>query len=501
MSDPVLRARTAPEILQALAEALRSKHHPGRDCPPSTIPTPEALAAWLPECPRTIWSNFTTQIDALHFYFAVKPERPTHGITMDDYRAMMEFFTFPHYAAPIRRTGDTLARALLGAHRVWAGIDEDLRGRHPAGLLVDAWQGRAIDTEPERRTKGILAAPFVQRHKQPCLPGMTGRPADALPGLLQQKPSPAYLPGLEPEQREKPALLALFDAAGGASGGRTGAPSELIIFIEALLTVPVPARDGHLYRITSGDGQPFTIREIAGEWLQWKLKHYKPGHKYTGQALKRAMLRLRDLDVPMGNRGFYYPLMLEAVEGWGLNHGIAFLARLPQGSGVGAFTDRNVLRILGKLSEPAYRAYLALCIEWNCYGSHNGRLLLPTRPIAKRDTQGRILDAQGRIITGADGVPVKSPYDRRAILTGDREPNPARNRYPEYWADDLVFLAFRNLAPPGSTRRVQQMRARRAVELIEKVGGCTIERRGSNSNNGLIPWRPMPPHPNSTTSG
>ena len=268
------------------------------------------------------------------------------------------------------------------------------------------------------------------------------------------------------------------------------------------MAVPVAARDGHLYRITSGDGRPFTIREIAGEWLQWKLDNYRPAHKYTGEALKRALRRLRDLEIPMGTHGgFYYPLMLEAVEGWGLNHRIAFLARLPEGSNVGPSVDRNVLRILGKRSEPAFRAYLALCFEWDRYGSRNGKLILPTRPIAKRDTQGRILDAQGRIITGADGVPVKSPYDRRAILTGEREPNPARNRYPEYWADDLVFLAFRNLAPPGSTRRVQQMRARRAVELIEKVGGCTIERRGSNSNNGLIPWRPMPPHPNSTTSG
>ena len=460
------------------------------------IPTPKDLAAWLLACPRTIWSNFTKQIDALHFHFAVKPERPTHGITMDDYRAMMELFTFPHYAEPLHWNSDTLARAILGAHRVWAGIDHTLRGRHPAGLLIEAWQERAIDIEPERRTKGIVPAPFVQRHKQPYLPGITCRPADALPGLLHKEPSPAYLPGLEPEQKEIPALLALFDAAGGASGGRTGAPVELRVFIEFLMAVPVNARDGRLYCIKSGDGRAFTIREIAGEWLQWNLKHYKPGHKYTGQALKRAMQRLRDLAVPMGNHGgFYYPLMLEAVEGWGLNHRVALLARLPLGSGVGPSVDRNVLRVLGKQSEPAYRAYLALCFEWDRYGGRNGKLILPTRPIAKRDMQGRILDANGRIVTGNGGVLVKSPYDPRAILTGDREPNPARNRYPKYWADELVSLAFRNLAAPGSARRFQQTRARRTVELIKKVGGCAIERLGSNTNNGLLPWRVMPPSP------
>ena len=141
-------AQTAPEILEAATRWLWFEAHSHNtakrnNCPPSMIPTPEALAEWLPDCPRTIWSNFTTQIDALHFHFAVKPERPTHGITMDDYRAMMELFTFPHYAAPMRRTGDTLARELLGAHRVWAGIDPTIRGRHPAGLLVEAWQNRS----------------------------------------------------------------------------------------------------------------------------------------------------------------------------------------------------------------------------------------------------------------------------------------------------------------------------------------------------------------------
>ena len=497
-------AQTVTEVLDVLARRLWFEDHrddePKKNhCPPSMIPTLEDLAGWLPECPADTWRELYPRLTALDFRLYSIPDAPEWELTAGDYLIFWAAFGRsgkpPPRPQPIRRTGDALEKAILDVHGVWTSPNKR-QDPHPAVLLVEAWQERAIDIEPERRTKGIVPAPFVQRHKQPYLPGITCRPADALPGLLHKEPSPAYLPGLEPEQKEIPALLALFDAAGGASGGRTGAPVELRVFIEFLMAVPVNARDGRLYCIKSGDGRAFTIREIAGEWLQWNLKHYKPGHKYTGQALKRAMQRLRDLAVPMGNHGgFYYPLMLEAVEGWGLNHRVALLARLPLGSGVGPSVDRNVLRVLGKQSEPAYRAYLALCFEWDRYGGRNGKLILPTRPIAKRDMQGRILDANGRIVTGNGGVLVKSPYDPRAILTGDREPNPARNRYPKYWADELVSLAFRNLAAPGSARRFQQTRARRTVELIKKVGGCAIERLGSNTNNGLLPWRVMPPSP------
>ena len=143
-AQAVLAADSTPKLLAALALLIWDKSNPGKDCPQPMIPTLEDLAAWINkrECPAPTWSNFTKQIDALHFHFAVKPERPTHGITMDDYRAMMEFFTFPHYGAPANWTGDTLAAPILGAHRVWAGIDHTLRGRHPAGLLIEAWQNR-----------------------------------------------------------------------------------------------------------------------------------------------------------------------------------------------------------------------------------------------------------------------------------------------------------------------------------------------------------------------
>ena len=74
-----------------------------------------------------------------------------------------------------------------------------------------------------------------------------------------------------------------------------------------------------------------------------------------------------------------------------------------------------------------------------------------------------------------------------AILTGEREPNPSRIRYPEYYPEDLIELCFSNKAitkKGTAARRDQLRRSKKAIELIHKSGGCTIEGR-----------RIMPPNP------
>ena len=78
---------------------------------------------------------------------------------------------------------------------------------------------------------------------------------------------------------------------------------------------------------------------------------------------------------------------------------------------------------------------------------------------------------------------------------GEREPNPARVRYPEYDASGLLALCFHEhvLDMPSKKRAVYHSRARRAVEMIESSGGCVIERLGDNPRTGSLPWRIMPP--------
>ena len=375
---------------------------------------------------------------------------------------------------------------------------DSLNSNKPDGsmaiVLVDDAKAFAASVEPDRRLQGIMPAPFVMRTRQRFPDYLPGLKPPVEPGLVSI-PDMADLPTLEPERREIPALLTMFDAAGGEG------LVHMRIFVEALLSVPADSRTALLQHVG-----PVTIGEIAGEWLQWSRKHYRVSGLKTGIALRRALAKIRDMAVPINvSGGFYYPLLLGAVEGWQWEDRLAFLAQLPSGARVGPPVDRNMLRLLGKKSAPAYRGYLSLCFEWDYYGGRKGRLILPSRPEVRRDeATGALIDDEGKIIVGkvvrdkrgneriVGSVPAKAWNDPRALATGRREPNPAAfERYHRlYEADDLVQLCY----PTGvydnpSTRRKMRQPAKKAIGLIEAIGGCMIQRLGRKGNA----WRIMPP--------
>ena len=66
MSNPVIEARTGPEIVTALALAVWAKDNPGKACPADHIPTPETLAAWLLECPGAAHVEAGKRLAALY---------------------------------------------------------------------------------------------------------------------------------------------------------------------------------------------------------------------------------------------------------------------------------------------------------------------------------------------------------------------------------------------------------------------------------------------------
>ena len=360
-------------------------------------------------------------------------------------------------------------------------------------VLVDDAKAFTASVEPDRRLQGIMPAPFVMRTRQRFPDYLPGLKPPMEPGLVSI-PDMADLPVLEPERREIPALLTMFDAAGGEG------LVHMRIFVEALLSVPADSRTA-LQHVG-----PITIGEIAGEWLQWSRKHYRVSGLKTGIALRRALAKIRDMAVPINvSGGFYYPLLLGAVEGWQWEDRLAFLAQLPSGARVGPPVDRNMLRLLGKKSAPAYRGYLSLCFEWDYYGGRKGRLILPSRPEVRRDeATGALIDDEGKIIVGkivrdkrgnervVGSVPAKAWNDPRALATGRREPNPAAiERYHRlYEADDLVQLCYpTSVYDNPSTRRKMRQPAKKAIGLIEAIGGCMIQRLGRNGKA----WRIMPP--------
>ena len=347
------------------------------------------------------------------------------------------------------------------------------RGRKPFPL-TPVLATFPLPIEAGRHPRPIVPAAFVTDRQSPLF----HLPTPEIPGPAPGRP--AYLPGLEPEAPPTPALiLAMFDDAGGASltqNGRVSASAS--IWLEAMLDVPIDARDGHLRETR------YRIGEIVGDWLGWKLKHYRPTGKYTGQQLARALRDVRDLWVPMSGGG-YFPVMVSAWSGWGLDDRLGFVVRLPRGQ-VGPQVDRVLLRRL-RDSGPAYRMYLSLCFEWDKYGARNGRLILPTRPEVRRAPGGQIVDAQGRVLTGKGNRPVYSLHDPRAIRTGAREPNPAAStRYPMYTPDDRVALAFpAQVFKDKHVRREMRRRADKAVARL-KCEGIVVEREGHY-------WRIMPP--------
>ena len=374
-------------------------------------------------------------------------------------------------------------------HSRWTGMSAEHRPRHPLGPLVSAWQQSPHSITPERRRRGIMPSPFATRISRVEQIGCAQfDPPSGLPGhgVPSSKIAPAPFPGLEPGAPPQPALiLGLFDHAAEIStlgNGKLGAAPR--IFLEALLGVPVDARDGRPYRCI------YDVKEIVVQWLGWDPHNYRPSHPDYGGILRSACEGLRGMSVPVGAKGgFYYPLMLGAGTGWGLDDRLEFIVRLPP-SEVGPPVDREMLRRLGSHA-PAYRAYLSLIFEWDRFGGRNGRLIKPTVPVVERGADGVILDHRNRPVTGKGGRPVKSPLHPRAVRTGPREPNPARTRYPWYDYDGLVRLAYPAwVAEHPDRRKTMRQRAIKAIKRIEEMGGCVIELSGNGRGRR---WRVMPP--------
>lgn len=375
---------------------------------------------------------------------------------------------------------------------------EDLVERHGkdakrfclAPLLWQWTRTWPLTGTPDRRPRGILPAPFaartLRRMEELTLPGLEPNPSLGPTQTNVRTPEMAYLPGLELDAHPTPALiLALFDHGGGDSLAANGPAKPAVrIFIEAILDVNASARDGQVRQV------PYLVREIAGHWLCWNLRHYRRKTLAPGGGLRKALDEVHHIVVPVGSRGGWYrPISVVALTGESLDDKVFISAVLPA-SRVGPPIDRRILRELGRRAGLAYRAYLSLVFEWDHYGGHNGKLVLPYQPEVKRNSEGMITGKTGEVLLNQQGRPIKSVHDRRAVPTGRREPSPWRTRYPEYSVDDLVRLAYPVRKLQGIDLRNARRRAKDAFGLIRNLGGCVIEELGEGRSRT---FRVMPP--------
>ena len=381
--------------------------------------------------------------------------------------------------------------------------------RIPCGKDGLSFLSRCMESMPapiklNRRPSGIIPQPFATP---------TDPKSFVLPVALPDMPGPtvgtettATLPGLELAETQ-PALVAALLA--GSFGNTAKRRLALRLFIEFLLSVPVERRDDTVMEIG-----PVSIREIVTDWLLWDPRRYAINDRKTGMMLRAAIPEINTMAIPWGdNGGFYYPLLVRGVTGYRLRDTISLLAQLPSGGKVGPMVDRTVLRFLGSGAKQvvdgkrrkrtgawaAWRLYLAMTFDWNKHGSFrvskgNGAgkkhaLIRATRPEVQRDENGGVTDADGKVLRKSNGSAVTSPYHPAALLTGRREPNPARSRYKPKTVDELVAMAF--VDQPETHRGVYRSRAIEAALLLESMGICHIERMGPAKGHGF-PWRIIP---------
>ena len=502
-AEDAAQAAVADEVLAKVAAGVVE----GDGLPEHTgPPTVAVLGGWLAgqECPPEVWAEANERLGPVVssliaddteawltslrangvVHFMIRTEPSLHGVAGE------------RQSIPISAslTIEDLDKAWQDYRK---GQPPDRRTGFPLTPVVRAWLHRPTVVEPERRRRGILPRDTALRMNH-RLPGFD-TPPPSRPGLVEvpevEVPEVAHLPGLVPDRPPLPVLLDLYDRAlQGAHTSKRGVASVAIrLFIESLLSLPAHARDGELHRLV------LPVREVVGEWLAWKIEHYRPHETRGGGALRRALAAVRDMAVDMprrdgktGQGGWYYPVMISAVEGLLLDNRLEIIMRLPQGSGVGPPVDRQMLRKLGKTNSAAYRAHLALCCEWDRVGGHRGKLILPTRPVVLRNSVGQLLSGRGDVLLDRSGRPVTSHNDRRAVQMGEREPNPARTAYHAYDADGVLALCYNLDTVPADNRRHYLDSAVRALETMEQAGACVIERLNESPQSRGLPWRIMP---------
>ena len=99
---------------------------------------------------------------------------------------------------------------------------------------------------------------------------------------------------------------------------------------------------------------------------------------------------------------------------------------------------KHTHRLLGKKSGPQFNAYHTISWLWDKHATVKGNLIDPTRPIDRRNEKGEIVGADGKPILTARGKPITNLYHDRVIAQGDREDNPAADRYPVLSKNDLI---------------------------------------------------------------
>ena len=362
-------AKTASQILEAVARAIWWKEHGGARCPPDKIPTEADLRK-----------------------HAAMEGHALIGGSLDAPRLLVEI-------EPDADTDSSLRRFLTieDAHAWWLMLPDRQPEEHPLLWLVRAWQSRPRLVEHETRKdkaivpKVVVGAAHPDRQHGMLFGGLTdGR-----------KPPETQLPLLpELSHRNRVAILDVVDAAGVPimAKGR-GAPLALRFGIRSLLTVKPNDRHHDSVRVA------LTLGELAAGLYagRWRNQHWPKLRNVLLEAQKYGMLI-------NGGRSLWFPWavrQLPAEHAPSVDDLVIIDLAFPPGSAEGPLIDLAALDQLGVESAPRYRAYLAV-------HSLNWQKGLTRVPVDK--TRG-----QWRWAMDANKYPVLLLDERRRLAFGESD--------------------------------------------------------------------------------
>ena len=161
--------------------------------------------------------------------------------------------------------------------------------------------------------------------------------------------------------------------------------------------------------------------------------------------------------------------------------------QMPPDAKQGHIVLKEIHRLLGMQSAAKWNAYHVACYLWDKYGTVNGTLVDPTRPVATRDEKNNLIDpTTGKPLLTRNGKPTKKLYHPEAVHRLPRETNPDNvKRYPVLSFEDLIRACFPNGYPADNKRKYLQ-RAKAHWEGLEAKGYIVIHKERTG-------WRILPP--------
>lgn len=363
LQKALLEARSSPDILGALGKLLWAAATDGEDCPDHKIPTPKAMAEWM----RDGWAGDVAQ------------EAISRAIVCAD--IVDAWINDPNpepVETPEAKEADGLVRAVLlrlasrtaqqsdelrpwfhlnKTHRLWILAHAIAEAKsvdtapHPIAPIVEAWQRRPVNIEPDtRQDRRILPTIRTVEARPERQRGML------FGGLLEGRDPNPKLPMFEAEPvRKSVAILDLADASGVPvmAKGR-GAPLPARLFVRSALAVKLEDRRRESVRMA------LTVRELRDGLFPngWRSGQHWP-------ALKAALIGARDYTIrlPDGGRWFMLALRMlpsEDVRGApSLDDHVVIDLAFPPGASDGPIIDLPVVDALSVESAPRWRAYIA----------------------------------------------------------------------------------------------------------------------------------------------